>query len=157
MDKKYIEVDGTYYSEGTNKRIIEILERARIFNQKIRVFYGDITTGRCWNDEFDTMGTIGRSSGTIKIPLLIKNSRSSGGGGILDNCIVRITIDKKNVYKHKNFHQGMFTMQEVNDGELLQNGYTHEVLNDGNTHARFTSEDKAKRYIDFMLGNSNRK
>lgn len=83
-------VNGTAYNESTNNKIVSILEQARQTGQKLKVYYGDVLTGKDWNEEHDTIGTIGRSTGNIKIPLLITSSRSIGGGGLLDDCIVKI-------------------------------------------------------------------
>lgn len=40
-------------------------------------------------------GTVGRSTGKVKIPLLVHNSRSMGGGGILTHCIIGIRLSRK--------------------------------------------------------------
>ena len=90
MEKQYKVVNGTSYDSRTSDEVINLLEHYRSNKQRIRVFYG--SEGRCWNEEHDTMGTVGRSTGTCKIPLLIKSSRSYGGGSILDDRIVRIDV-----------------------------------------------------------------
>jgi hypothetical protein len=83
-------VNGTGYHNTTDKNVIDWLETSRKQKQKIRIWYGE--NGKCWNDENDTIGYIGRSNGKIKIPLLIQNCRSRGGSGILDQYIVRIDL-----------------------------------------------------------------
>ena len=67
--------------------------------------YGDTETGQSWRETFDIRGSIGRSTGSIKIPLLIKTSRSLGGGAVLDHCLVKITDanTKKILYIHPNY------------------------------------------------------
>jgi len=96
MEKiKYHEVNGTFYHEETPQEVIAILETNRIqFPRKNRIalHYGDTKTGRPWGDVEE--GYIGRSTGSIKIPLIINNRRSMGGSGILDHCILRIRITK---------------------------------------------------------------
>lgn len=93
----------TFFDEGTNEKVMEILERSRINDERIRLFFGDKETGRCWHETFDVLGRVGRSTGSHKIPLLIKSVRSSGGGAILTACIVAITKDKEFIYKHPGF------------------------------------------------------
>ena len=88
--KDYKVCNSTYYNIETKNIIIEKLENARISGRRIRVYYGK--DGNCWNDEFDTIGTIGRTTGSIKSPILIKNSRSYGGGLILTDCIFRMDV-----------------------------------------------------------------
>lgn len=103
-------INGTSYHDDTQPEVIEILERALhtpLRAVRLRIHYGDIVTGLAWGD-IETC-YVGRSGGTVKIPLEIKNSRSLGGGGLLDNCIVKIEIrNDKGVYclayVHPKFH-----------------------------------------------------
>ena len=97
-------INGTTYHDDTPQAVIAYLETARQRKTRIRVFYGDVQTGKSWDDYYDTMGRVGRSTGKSKIPLLIHNARSMGEGAILDHCIIRITIDKQVIYSHPNFH-----------------------------------------------------
>jgi len=91
---KYKIVNGTYYNINTNDRVIEVLERCKANRTRITVDYGDVITKKSWGDVYDITGYIGRSTGSIKIPLLIHNSRSIGGGGILTDCILSIKESK---------------------------------------------------------------
>jgi hypothetical protein len=106
-------VNGTAYHEKTPDAIVKILEDARISNRntRLRICFGDYSDGRDWGEVNDTTGYIGRSTGSIKIPLLIAKLNSSGGPGLLDHCIVRIESkahgDKSysEVYRHPQYHQ----------------------------------------------------
>lgn len=110
---KYKVVNGTAYHEETPDSIIQILEDARQDNRstRLRFCFGDTTDGRDWGECCDTTGYIGRSTGNIKIPLLIKTINSTGGGGILDDCIVKVEQKKRGdrsyheVYRHKQYHK----------------------------------------------------
>lgn len=89
-------VNGTTYGGQTPKEVIKILDEFhrsahRHPGARLRLTYGDPDTGHAWGGEPDT-GYIGRSTGTVKIPLVIHNRRSMGGGGVLDHCIVRIEL-----------------------------------------------------------------
>lgn len=88
---KYTEVNGTCYHKTTPKQVIDILEEARENRTRLLFDFGDVKTGKSWGETYDIRGTIGRSTGILKIPLLIKTKRSTGGGGILDHCIIKIT------------------------------------------------------------------
>ena len=103
MPREYIKVNGTYYKKGTHKDVIDILEDCRATNTRIVLDYGDTETGRSWGEVYGITGTVGRSTGTIKIPLLIHNVRSSGGGAILTDCIIGIKTSKgkRGLYKLK--------------------------------------------------------
>jgi len=81
---------GTAYHVDTPDSLVATLERLRNNRTRIRVYYGDRETGRDWEEQYGVLGTIGRSTGSIKIPLMIATSRSMGGGALLDNCIVKV-------------------------------------------------------------------
>ena len=93
--KRYKVVNGTYYAAKTSDATIERLERARQTGERIRLDYGEPKTGRSWGETNDITGYVGRSTGQVKIPLLLHNKRSIGGGGILTNYILSIRSSNK--------------------------------------------------------------
>ena len=102
--------NGTFFHKDTPTEVKNILNKAidSPFQRSIRLFLdtGSSETGQSWGEVYDVQGTIGRSTGTVKIPLLIKTKRSTEGGAILDNCIVRIKHtgkDGKTLYKHPSY------------------------------------------------------
>ena len=105
--KNYKIVGDTYYDVKTTNEIINILEYARLNRVRLRLYYGDIQTGRDWNEIYDVTGYLGRTSGFIHEVILLYNSSSIGGGCILDHCIVKIETSKgkKELYKHPNYHK----------------------------------------------------
>ena len=146
---KYKVVDGTSYHADTPQAVIDVLEGARKRNTRIRIFLGDVHTGRSWNEEWDVKGTIGRSTGPVKVPLMIPNVTSTGGSAILDHCIIRIieTRSKKVLYTHPKFHTGEFM---INYGS--EPGLPIEVFNDGKLHARFKTKERAQKFIHDLKG-----
>jgi hypothetical protein len=106
----YSIVNGTAYHASTNTKVIEILEDARLSTMLLRLSYGDTDTGRDWGEVHDIVGRVGRSTGEIKIPILLNHKNSLDGGGILDHCIVRIEMKYGNekayreVYRHPKYH-----------------------------------------------------
>ncbi|MBC8550283.1 MAG: hypothetical protein H8D23_11620 [Candidatus Brocadiales bacterium] len=94
-EAKYKVLNNTSYHEETPHDLCLILEILRIDQTRIKLNYGDVKTGKSWEEVYDITGRIGRSTGTSKIPLLIHNVRSIGGGAILDHCIIEITESKK--------------------------------------------------------------
>jgi len=107
MEKQYQTVNGTSYDARTNQQVIDVLESVKESKTRIIVDYGDVETGRSWKEEFDIAGRIGRSTGTIKIPLLVHNARSMGGGALLDHCIVKIStsVGKRVLYQHPKYYR----------------------------------------------------
>lgn len=137
-----IYASGTAYHIETPDRVCEILESARINRNRIQIYYGDVKTGKNWNQEYDTRGTIGRSTGTVKIPLLIKTSRSYGGGAILDHCIVKIRGKHGIIYKCENYKESSF---EIVPSDLPE--YSHNVIIDGQLYSRHKTERSAKLLV----------
>lgn len=97
-------VNGTHYTEGTDPQVVRILESYRGSDSRLVVYYGDRETGRMWGDK--ESGYVGRSTGRTPIPLIVANSRSMGGGGILTDCVVRIETarGKRVLWQHEAFH-----------------------------------------------------
>ena len=138
-----------------DQEVVSVLEAARQSGSRIRVFYGDVATGRDWHEEWNTMGYVGRSMGTQKVYILLNNSRSLGGGAILTSNIVRITIDKRDVYRHPTYHTGVF-------GIVHHRNHPHvgaaSVEIDGELYANgFKTANDAERFVQFMKGERNAK
>lgn len=149
--------NGTSYSSNSSDKCTAAIEHARLNSKRVRVWYGDNVTGVSWSEEYDIVGTIGRSTGIHKIPLLINNSRSIGGGAILDNCIVHMidTKTKKVLYSHKLFKMPIAIVQDRSQtgfSRTISKDYTYCVKINGQQHAFFKSEKQAKRYAEFMSG-----
>lgn len=70
--------------------------------ERIIIDYGDIKTNISWKERNDIIGRIGRSTGGLKIPLLIYNNRSLGGSAILTNGILSIKTSKGKILLYKN-------------------------------------------------------
>jgi hypothetical protein len=139
---KYKEVNGTFFHEETDNKICEILVNAQATRQRLKFYFGDTATGKSWNEENDTIGTVGRSTGTIKIPLLIKTSRSYGGGAILDHCIVKIKDAKTGavLYQHENYSGPKV---EIIPSDMPE--YKYNTIVNGELFGRHKTERSAKR------------
>lgn len=147
MDYKII--NGTSYSKQTPDEIISILEDARQSRKRIRIFYGDPDTGRDWMESHDTCGFIGRSCGNVKTPIMLSKPISYGGCAILDDHIIRITIEKKNCYINKNYYLPELCFK----AEIGK--YPFMVFADGKRIAAFSTQKEAENFIDFIKGNRN--
>lgn len=138
------EFNGFWFNEETDPKVMEVISGLSR-ETRIRVWYGDNKTGKSWDEENDTCGYIGRTTGTKKIAILINNKRSWGGGALLCHAIVKIVrTDNGNIlYKHPNFSQSVFTVQR------------NEVFQDGEIYGRCKDEKQAQRLADFMNGKRN--
>jgi len=140
--KRYNVVNGTSYDKETSETVIKVLETARNSGTRVKLHYGDTKTGRDWNDEYDVTGYIGRSHGKVKIPLLIHNKTSTGGGAILDDCIIKIKLSKggKVLYKHPNYQERTI---EIVEGYMENLPFNTTI--DGKLYGRHTSKKSAER------------
>ena len=139
----------TQFHSETPDAVKTVLENAMATRDRLRIWYGDTTTGQAWDEEQDVVCYIGRSTGEKPIPLSISNARSTGGGAILDHCIVRIDRirDRKTLYSHPSFNAGQWTTA----GSDMP-GYAENAIKSGAIVARFKRTGQAQRYIDFMQG-----
>jgi hypothetical protein len=141
---------GTYYHKEPPAAVIGVLEQVRKGGVRIRLSYGDTETGRDWLDEFSVEGTISRSIGPVKVPILLARRTSFGGPALLDHCIVNIRRTGKGgrvLYKHPKYHMPTFAVQPS-----TLPGFEAEVLADGKVHARFGTIAQAMRWIGKMTG-----
>ncbi len=120
---------GTCYHQETPDQVIRLLEKLQNSGIEVSIYYGDTQTGQSWHDEFDAVGRIGRSTGSIKIPLLVP-SGDCGGTGLLDHCIIRIDARDRTLYQHKSFRVGDMTLSKCDDVK-----YPWEVFIDNVLHA----------------------
>ena len=148
--KNYIVTESnTFYNEKTKVEVINILEKIRYRGERIQIFYGDTETGKNWNEEYDTFGTIGKSSGRVNMPLLIANKKSIGGGAILTNCIIAIKQSKNILYKANNFVEDTY---EIVKGDTSE--YPFNTFINGKLYGRHKTELSAKRLIAKLNINS---
>lgn len=136
------------YHEETPEQLIQELEKARKSRQRIKIYLGDPKTGKSWNEEHYTTGTIGLSRGTqARYPLLIATRRSTGGGTLMDDRILKLKVEGRTVYTHPNFKQSIFEIKEA--GPLTKaGGYTHSLFIDGELYSNHKSERSAKLLLN---------
>ena len=152
-DRVYkVSESGTYYSNETSDDLIRVLDSIRGTSQRVKIYLGDKATGRDWMEEDGKVGKIGRSSGQVKIPILISTINSHGGGAILDDCIVKIVTSPATsarvLYQHPKYHQP--AMEILEEGLQDKPEYTHIVKIGGETYSRHTSMRSAQRLVSLL-------
>lgn len=110
MEETIKSKEGTWVHEGTETKVISVLESLRQDrNEKgqktrVKISFGNTETGVV---DWVQYGKISRSIGPKPIFLLIYNQRSMGGGAISTRSILKIeSSNKKNqdlFYKHPKF------------------------------------------------------
>lgn len=83
---EYKIVKGTAYHVATPEVVVNLLEHARGNGLIVKIVYGDVKSGKPWGDHPE-IGTVGRSMGEIKIPLVVP-ANDIGGPAILSDSIV---------------------------------------------------------------------
>lgn len=138
----------TYFDPGTDPKAARVLERCRNEGSKVRLILGDTATGRTWLEEHDVVGRIGRSTGTLKVPLLIE-AGADGGTAILTNCLLAVVEwdSGEFLYRHPSYRAPDLLIRRGNAA-------THpwEVLHDDKLVASFQDIGKAGAYVAFMRG-----
>lgn len=103
----YEEFNGIFFPVGTSPNLMSIISDAYYGGYRLRFCYGDLDTGKDYMESYDVVGCIGRSSGKIKVPLLIKTKRSTYGGELFYNIVkIEKQVGKKyyEIYRHKFYH-----------------------------------------------------
>ncbi len=142
MSAKYQIINGTFYNAETPIEVIQVMELARKERRRLKLYYGNHDTGKDWMEENDTIGYIGRSTGEIKIPLLIVKANSIGGGAILDNMILKIKESKgsKILYKAANYLRPVIHIENS-----VEPGYSYSLRINSEIYSNHKTEAGAKR------------
>lgn len=113
----YDRLNGVHYSPGTILPVLRLLATYMHSDARLRFHYGDVVTGQDWCDEWDVEGRLSTSMGPIRIPILCNKVTSSGGGGILSACIVRLRTANRasspygDLYRHPDYFVDMVTFR----------------------------------------------
>ncbi|MBT9599298.1 MAG: hypothetical protein IV094_25220 [Vitreoscilla sp.] len=138
----------TYFDPGTAPEAARVLERCRNEGNKVRLVLGDTATGESWLDEYDVVGTLGRSSGPLRVPLLIEEGED-GGGAILTTCLLCV-IDwrcSRALYRHPAYRVVDLAIAPSGDDQR-----PWAVRRREETVAQFDDIGKAAAYLAFMRG-----
>lgn len=137
----------TFFEYGTPAEVQTVLESCRLNERKVRLFYGDAQTGRDWLEEHDVLGFVRRSSGPIRVPILV-HKRSRGGPSILTASILRIldATTRKELYRHSLYLVPQFTIEPNPDY-----GFSIKT-EDGQVQARAYTKPRAESWVAFMQG-----
>lgn len=138
----------TYFDPGTSPELAGVLEGCRKSNRKVRLVLGDANTGEAWLDEYDVVGTIGRSVGSLKVPLLVE-AGESGGGAILTACVLAVIEwdSGRWLFRHAAYKHPDLDIRATADAAR-----PWVVSRSQQAVARFQDIGKAGAYVAFMRG-----
>ena len=138
----------TYFDPGTDAQVAKVLESSRTRERKVRLVLGDTRSGEPWLEEHDVVGRIGRSTGTLKVPLLIE-AGEHGGSAILCACLLAI-VDWTSgdfLYRHDAYREADLTIKPSANAERPWDVLRHEEI-----VASFRDIGQAGAYLAFMRG-----
>ncbi|QEP53324.1 hypothetical protein BS46_gp142 [Acinetobacter phage BS46] len=140
------------FDVNTNESVQRVITSAYNSKQRVRIVYGNSEDGIDWLEEYDVIGTIGRSTGERKVPLLINNTKSLGGGAILTANILKIVDvkSKRVLYQHEKYQTPILVKCASRHEDYMYDVY-HSLNGENKLHARFKNEKQADNYIAFML------
>jgi hypothetical protein len=148
--------EATWFDSRTPRKVQRALESVRKSGDRVRLFYGDAKTGVDRLEQHDTVGKIGRSTGVMKLPLIITDD--CGGPLIYTQNIVRILnlTTGEELYRHKKYRLPRLELREAEPFCQLE-GYKFAVMaEDANgeltTQANFTTQVAAACWLSFMAG-----
>lgn len=87
--------NGIFFDPATPDDLVRLLEGWYRSNARLTFDFGDTDTGESWGDTYDVSGYIGRTTGTIKSPILVNNKRSMGGPILSTNRILTVRPSNK--------------------------------------------------------------
>ena len=145
-----------HFREDTPEEVKAVIQSLYENKHRARFFWGDLKTGLYWMDEYDVIGTVGKSIGEKPAALLVNNARSMGGGAITSSIVKIIDITARNMpynsgvlYKHPDFNNPA-DRAEIEPSDLPE--YAEVVTIDGEVYARFHKQGQAARWIEFIQG-----
>ena len=171
--KEYKVCNGTFYNAEALDGAISALEYARTNKIRVRIFYAYKTAEEkergfkdsefdvleVWNEEFYCVGRLGRSSGNIKIPILLSSSSSRYGPPILESRIVLVkATDGRVLFSADGLKFPEWKVNADADKKTCELLYKTSLMKDFKVYATCRNEDfqKAVRYInnlsDYMQG-----
>ena len=138
----------TYFDPGTDAKAGKVLESCRTRERRVRLILGDTSTGEPWLEEHDVVGRIGRSTGSLKVPLLIEPGEH-GGSAILCACLLAIVNWESGdfLYRHAAYREADLSIKPSGDADRSWNVRRREEV-----VARFRDIGKAGAYLAFMRG-----
>lgn len=123
----------------------------------IRIWYGDRQKPD-WLEENDVFGYVGRSTGKIKVPLLLpvdlNGCKEDSGGAILCDCITRMAIGEGKhfveTYRADFYQEPKFTLKDSDPGDIF--GCYVYVSGQKTYFSAHSTKEAAQELVAFLTG-----
>lgn len=142
-------INETWHDPRALPEVCKVIDRCIKNGTRVRLFYGDTDTGQDWGEQNDVLGTISRTSGILKKPILVSEGECFGFT-ILEGCLIKIMdADTRRVlWVHERYQSPTFSITEDNSTPELP----FKATMNGQLTARFPSFAKAAAWVAFMSG-----
>lgn len=141
----------TFFEFGTDPTVKKVIENLMHKDEMIRLMVGDPETGVDSCSEFEVVGFVGRSCGSMKVPL-ISEPGENFGGPISTSRVLRIlrVRDGKELYRHPKYQTPNVSVKpEIYEKDR---SYTWAGFHNGELVARFKKPYDAAEWAEFITG-----
>lgn len=137
----------TWFHPATPRSVRSALEAARIARRPVRLYYGDVATGRDLMVLTGTVGYIGRRGTVLQFPVLCPSAESTHGSRIHDNALVRIEYvhDHIDLWRHPRYHLPRLDRVHLPDGRV-------RLVVDGTRDLDFDDEAEVEAFRRYVAG-----
>lgn len=143
----------TYFGPGVPEKLQRMVETLRRFPGRVRVVQGDTKTGESWLDLNDVVGEIVRSTGTLRVPLLLPDDSRYGGALSCDRILlIRDMEDGKVLWQAPTWKPPVLNLIPAS-GDALEAGLRWTITGpEGQEIASFEHQGKAAAALAFLCG-----
>jgi len=144
--REYVQSRNLHFYTDTCAKVKKVLNDCFEEDTLIKVYLGDSITGKAWNEDNDTIGTVSRRTGIYKVPLLVAPGEH-GGCHLSDHSIVAIKdiMTGEYLYTHTTFHTSVVTI-----GPSTQPGYKYSTFTDGELYGNHKTLADALKCKDLL-------
>lgn len=142
-----VDKDRPWFHPDASSMACRALIEARLKGCRVRLFYGDTSTGVDAIEVAHTVGWIGRGGQPFPAPVLLATPQARHGIPLREQCIVRIQAvdDRYDLYRHPHYRLPSFTRVDAVDGSV-------RVVVEGGAVIEFPDEQSWNRWEQFALG-----
>lgn len=142
----------TWFHPDTPVELQAILERCRENRTPVRCFFGNPKTGRDSLEEFNVTGRVGRSTGILRIPLLVPDG-DCGGDSLSSERVVKLVATRSGrvLWQHAAYHIPQLALVP----DESHPGITWRLDVDGQCQARYRDIGEAAEHVAFITGRTH--
>lgn len=135
MRKDYFQWKNLWFKNDTTMEVANIVDFMYQTGKRYKIYSGCTETGRVFAEEYDTVGTVSKTTGELKIPILITRKGNHGGAAISTGSILAV---KEVGSKHFMFKNKLFIQPtvEIKETKSVLSEYKYETIFNGDLYSR---------------------